>query len=230
MAGCSSWMRTAGWRRITSPAWSHHLNDPGTSLISVQERPNLPHGLLRVGNRFKRAFQRFSAERWGIPIVHAGCLYLRAPDFRSVGGFNHEHLFEDIELGFRFAPARIRVLAEPEVVEVSDRRLHRVGHLASLVVPARCSAVMFLASQVADSRLASFFLAAFLRLGEDRLPAQLWWSDPHGRLRASLGSATLVTLLWLLVLFGLRTGALRRQSSPLSMITAVDAVMDPQAG
>lgn len=205
-----------------------HLHDPSVVLISVQERPNLPHGLLRVGNRLKRATQRWAAERFGIPVVHAGCLYVRTPEFIGVGGFNHEHLFEDIELGFRFDPSRIRVLSEPGVVEVSDRRLHRVGALASLVVPARCSAVMFISSQLAGSWLASLFLSAFLRLGEDRLPAHLWWNDPEGRLNASLGSAAIVTVLWWVILFCLWTGALRRQ--PQRTLRSVESLRGRQAG
>lgn len=207
---------------------ARHLQDPGAAVLSVQERPNLPRGTLRLGNRVKRAMQRWSAETWGIPVVHAGCLYVRAREFMAVGGFNHEHLFEDIELGFRFDPSRVRVLAEPEVVEVSDRRMHRVGAWASLVVPARCAAVMFLSSQVAESRLASLFLATFLKLGEDRLPAHLWWSDPERRLSASLGSAVVVTMLWWTVLFALWTGALKRR--PQGLRVAFEGVPDCQAG
>lgn len=207
---------------------SAHLHDAEAVLLSVQERPNLPRGILRLGNRIKRAMQRWSATVWGIPVVHAGCLYVRAPEFMRVGGFNHEHLFEDIELGLRFSPHRVRVLAEPEVVEVSDRRMHRVGALASLVVPARCTAVMFLSSQVARTWLASLFLAAFLKLGEDRLPAHLWWSDPERRLSASLGTAVVVTALWWLILFGLWTGALKRH--PQRMLTALETVPERQAG
>ncbi|MNK75164.1 Glycosyl transferase family 2 [compost metagenome] len=207
---------------------ARHLHDPEAALLSVQERPNLPRGLLRLGNRIKRAMQRWSATVWGIPVVHAGCLYVRARDFMRVGGFNHEHLFEDIELGFRFDPSRVRVLAEPEVVEVSDRRMHRVGALASLVVPARCSAVMFLSSQVAESGLASAFLTTFLKLGEDRLPSHLWWCDPERRLNASLGTAIVVTALWWAILFCLWTGALKRQ--PQRLLVALDGIPDRQAG
>ena len=207
---------------------ARHLHDPGAAVLSVQERPNLPRGTLRLGNRVKRAMQRWSAEVWGIPVVHAGCLYVRARDFLAVGGFNHEHLFEDIELGFRFDPARVRVLADPEVVEVSDRRMHRVGAWASLVVPARCTAVMFLSSQVAESRLASLFLSTFLKLGEDRLPAHLWWSDPERRLSASLGSALVVTLLWWAILFALWTGALKRR--PQGLRPTYEALPERQAG
>jgi hypothetical protein len=194
-------------------------------LLSVQERPLL-RGILRHGNRLKRAMQRWSAEVWGIPVVHAGCLYVRAQEFADVGGFNHEHLFEDIELGFRFDPSRVRVLAEPEVVEVSDRRMHRVGALASLVVPARCSAVMFLSSQVATSWLASLLLSTLLKLGEDRLPAHLWWSDPEQRLSSSLGSAIVVSLLWWAILLALWTGALRRH--PRRMPVSIHGIPERQ--
>lgn len=207
-------------------AW--HLHDPGVTLVSVQERPNLPREWLRLGDRLRRSTQRWSAARWGIPIVHAGCLYVRTPEFMRVGGFNHEHLFEDIELGFRFDPAEVRVLGDPPVVEISDRRVQRIGVLASLVVPARCAGVMFISNWLEGSRLASWFLAAFLKLGNDRLPAHLWWSDPERRLHASFGAAFAVTTLWWLVLFGLWTGALKRQRQP--RLIPISELADRQAG
>lgn len=174
------------------------------ALITVQERPVFSHWHKKAFNWLKRVQQAWLASHLDLPIVHAGCLYVRAQSFLAAGGFSSEHLFEDIEFGFRFARGEIQVVRAPIVAEVSERRLQRVGRLASWVMPARFSAILILQRFFSRSPWRDRVQRALQGAQPVSLPVGLWWHDPEGRLHCNLLDAVRVYGLLVMILLVLR--------------------------
>ena len=191
------------------PAVLPLLTESPAKLIAVQERPWFPTRIQTWGSALKRAFQSWLGERYELPMVHAGCLYIQAATFRALQGFNPDYLCEDIELGLRVGKRHLRVVHQPIVAEISDRRLHRLGSLTTLGIPARCAAMLFLARHVFPSPTARALLTQFAKLGPAQVPIALWWHDPEQRLKISWPTALRLTWLWLCLLVALECKLIR---------------------
>lgn len=182
---------------------------PGNKLIAVQERAHFRFRLQTWGSALKRLFQKGLCRRYALPMVHAGCLYVQAAAFRALQGFNPDYLCEDIELGLRVGARHVHVLHRPIVAEISDRRLHRLGVLTTLGIPARCTAMLFLSRHVFPSPAARALHTAFAELGPAQVPISLWWHDPQQRLKISWPAALRLTWLWFCLLVALECKLIR---------------------
>lgn len=182
---------------------------PGNKLIAVQERAHFRFRLQTWGSALKRLFQKGLCRRYSLPMVHAGCLYVQASAFRVLQGFNPDYLCEDIELGLRVGARHLHVLHRPIVAEISDRRLHRLGVLSTLGIPARCTAMLFLSRHVFPSPAAQALHRAFAKLGPAQVPISLWWHDPEQRLQITWGEALRLTWLWFCLLVALECKLIR---------------------
>jgi len=195
---------------IMHPYLSSHKH----KLLSIRERPMGNSWIQKIGSPSKRVLYFVLGKLFAIPVIHAGCLYMRGKSFSSLKGFNPESLCEDIDLGIRVGMPHIQLINKPIVTEISDRRLSRLGLFSTIGIPARCTAMMFLSYNIVPTPAAQSLSKNFLKLGKTHMPVHLWWNDPNRTLQITRSAALKTFFLWIQLLIYLQIGLIKPKESP----------------